>query len=164
MAGWAGGCCRPLLRRHRRLPGIANLEASVIPHPASTPAFPCRYNYLNLDDAWSAKKRVGGLLVAHPRRFPAGIKALGDYIHSKGLKFGIYGDAGVNTCAHYPGGCSPVGACSVVHVALAAAAAAPALPEPPSQRTPPPSPPGCRLPRVRDCGCPDLGRLGGGLS
>ncbi|KAL4458745.1 hypothetical protein ABPG75_013610 [Micractinium tetrahymenae] len=61
------------------------------------------YTYLNLDDAWSEKQRVGGKLVANKERFPSGIKALADYVHSKGLKFGIYGDAGTMTCALYPG-------------------------------------------------------------
>lgn len=62
------------------------------------------YVYLNLDDAWSEKERSPeGLLVANKKRFPSGMKALGAYIHSKGLKFGIYGDAGTMTCARYPG-------------------------------------------------------------
>ena len=66
---------------------------------------PRRYNYVNLDDAWSAPARQGGRLVADPQRFPSGIRALSDYVHARGLKFGIYGDAGALTCAGYPGGC-----------------------------------------------------------
>ena len=62
-----------------------------------------RYNYLVLDDGWSAPERVDGRLVPDPKRFPSGMKALGEYIHSKGLKFGIYGDAGHMTCAKLPG-------------------------------------------------------------
>ncbi|HEX3020463.1 MAG TPA: alpha-galactosidase [Chitinispirillaceae bacterium] len=55
--------------------------------------------YLNLDDNWMAKSRDGnGNLRADPERFPSGMKALGDYIHSKELKFGIYGDRGTETC------------------------------------------------------------------
>ncbi|KAI7846119.1 hypothetical protein COHA_000380 [Chlorella ohadii] len=61
------------------------------------------YNYVNLDDAWSAPARQGGRLVADPQRFPSGIRALSDYVHARGLKFGIYGDAGALTCAGYPG-------------------------------------------------------------
>lgn len=60
------------------------------------------YIYLNLDDNWMAKTRdANGDLQADPTRFPSGMKALGDYIHSKGLKFGIYGDRGLRTCHHY---------------------------------------------------------------
>lgn len=61
------------------------------------------YTYLNLDDCWAAKERVDGKLVGDPIKFPEGMKALGDYIHSKGLKFGIYSDGGALTCAGYPG-------------------------------------------------------------
>ena len=60
------------------------------------------YIYLNLDDNWMAKTRdASGNLQADPVRFPSGMKALGDYIHGKGLKFGIYGDRGLRTCHHY---------------------------------------------------------------
>lgn len=60
------------------------------------------YIYLNLDDNWMAKTRnANGDLQADPTRFPSGMKALGDYIHNKGLKFGIYGDRGLRTCHHY---------------------------------------------------------------
>ncbi len=66
------------------------------------------YIYLNLDDNWMATSRdANGKLRADPVRFPSGMKALGDYIHSKGLKFGIYGDRGLRTCHHYYAG--PVG-------------------------------------------------------
>ena len=44
-----------------------------------------------------------GLLQPDAARFPSGIKALADYVHSKGLKFGIYEDYGNFTCAGYPG-------------------------------------------------------------
>jgi alpha-galactosidase len=60
------------------------------------------YIYLNLDDNWMAKTRDGnGDLRADPDRFPSGMKALGDYIHEKGMKFGVYGDRGLRTCHHY---------------------------------------------------------------
>ncbi len=62
------------------------------------------YSYLVLDDGWMAKKRDGdGNLVADPNKFPSGMKAIGDYIHSKGLKFGIYEDRGHLTCQQLPG-------------------------------------------------------------
>ncbi|KAF7242961.1 Alpha-N-acetylgalactosaminidase [Varanus komodoensis] len=62
------------------------------------------YVYVNLDDCWAAEKRdVQGRLQAHAERFPSGIKALADYVHSKGLKFGIYSNLGNATCAGYPG-------------------------------------------------------------
>lgn len=62
------------------------------------------YNYIVLDDGWLAMERdKNGNLLAHPDKFPSGMKALGDYIHAKGLKFGIYNCAGNKTCAGYPG-------------------------------------------------------------
>ena len=47
------------------------------------------YEYVIIDDCWSLKERVDGKLVADPELFPHGMKALADYIHGKGLKFGI---------------------------------------------------------------------------
>lgn len=63
------------------------------------------YVYIVLDDTWSAMERdAQGNLVAHPEKFPSGMKALGDYLHERGFKFGIYNCAGTKTCAGYPGG------------------------------------------------------------
>jgi alpha-galactosidase len=63
------------------------------------------YEYIVLDDAWLDKKRdADGNLQGDPKRFPSGMKALGDYLHDKGFKFGIYNCAGTETCAGYPGG------------------------------------------------------------
>lgn len=63
------------------------------------------YTYLVLDDGWMAMERdsVSGNLVPDPKKFPNGIKVLIDYVHSKGLKFGLYNCAGTKTCAGYPG-------------------------------------------------------------
>lgn len=62
------------------------------------------YEYIVIDDCWSLKERdKDGNLVADPEKFPSGIKALADYIHAKGLKFGIYSCTGTHTCAGYPG-------------------------------------------------------------
>ncbi|XP_049835840.1 alpha-N-acetylgalactosaminidase-like [Schistocerca gregaria] len=62
------------------------------------------YEYVIIDDCWLASSRdANGRLQPDPDRFPSGIKALADYVHSKGLKFGIYEDYGTNTCAGYPG-------------------------------------------------------------
>ena len=62
------------------------------------------YEYIVIDDCWSLKERDrDGNLVADPAKFPSGMKALADYIHSKGLKFGMYSCAGTHTCAGYPG-------------------------------------------------------------
>lgn len=61
------------------------------------------YEYLVIDDCWSLKQRdKNGLLVADPEKFPNGMKAVADYVHSKGLKFGMYSCAGARTCAGYP--------------------------------------------------------------
>nr|WP_235213173.1 NPCBM/NEW2 domain-containing protein [Amycolatopsis sp. MJM2582] len=64
------------------------------------------YEYVNVDDCWAEPLRdADGKLEAHRTRFPSGIKALADYVHSKGLKFGIYTSAGTVTCAKtMPGG------------------------------------------------------------
>lgn len=65
------------------------------------------YQYVNLDDCWALPTRDGnGKLVPDPQRFPHGIKAVADYVHAKGLKFGIYTSAGIKTCnpAGFPGG------------------------------------------------------------
>jgi alpha-galactosidase len=63
------------------------------------------YTYLVLDDGWMAKERdsVTGNLIPDPKKFPGGMKVLVDYVHSKGLKFGLYNCAGTKTCAGYPG-------------------------------------------------------------
>jgi alpha-galactosidase len=62
------------------------------------------YEYLIIDDCWSEKQRdAQGKLVPDPVKFPNGIKAVADYVHSKGLKLGIYSCCGVRTCAGYPG-------------------------------------------------------------
>ena len=62
------------------------------------------YTYLVLDDGWMAADRdADGKLVADPKKFPNGMKAIGDYIHSKGLKYGIYEDRGRMTCQQLPG-------------------------------------------------------------
>lgn len=62
------------------------------------------YNYLVLDDGWMAMERdAKGDLVADPVKFPSGIKKVIDYVHSKGLKFGLYNCAGTKTCAGFPG-------------------------------------------------------------
>ena len=61
------------------------------------------YQYVVIDDCWQIARDKDGNIVADPERFPSGIKALADYIHSLGLKFGIYSDAGSKTCAGRPG-------------------------------------------------------------
>ena len=60
------------------------------------------YEYVIIDDCWALKERVEGKLVADPALFPHGMKYLADYVHSKGLKFGMYSCAGFLTCAGYP--------------------------------------------------------------
>ena len=63
------------------------------------------YVYIVVDDCWEAKDRdAAGNIVADPQKFPSGMKALGDYLHSKGFKFGIHNCAGTRTCADFPGG------------------------------------------------------------
>ena len=61
------------------------------------------YVYLVIDDCWQIDRDAEGNIVPDPKRFPSGMKALADYIHSKGLKFGLYSDAGTLTCQKRPG-------------------------------------------------------------
>ncbi|WP_332824696.1 glycoside hydrolase family 27 protein, partial [Ramlibacter sp.] len=61
------------------------------------------YQYIVIDDCWQKSRDADGNIVADPERFPSGIKALADYVHSRGLKFGLYSDAGALTCGGRPG-------------------------------------------------------------
>ncbi len=61
------------------------------------------YNYIVIDDCWHGERDSLGFIQSDPVHFPSGIKALADYVHSKGLKFGIYSCAGNKTCAGRPG-------------------------------------------------------------
>jgi len=61
------------------------------------------YQYVVIDDCWQVSRDRDGNIVPDASRFPSGMKALGDYVHGKGLKFGIYSDAGMKTCAGRPG-------------------------------------------------------------
>src|SRR3989440_17530 len=63
------------------------------------------YQYVNIDDCWMTTERdpATGRLVPDPVKFPGGIKGTADYVHGRGLKLGIYEDAGTMTCAKFPG-------------------------------------------------------------
>ncbi|GAA4756165.1 hypothetical protein GCM10023264_24560 [Sphingomonas daechungensis] len=61
------------------------------------------YEYVVIDDCWHGARDADGFITADAQKFPSGIKALADYVHSKGLKFGIYSDAGRLTCGGRPG-------------------------------------------------------------
>jgi alpha-galactosidase len=61
------------------------------------------YHYLVIDDCWQIERDANGNIIPDPKRFPSGMKALADYVHSKGLKFGLYSDAGTLTCQKRPG-------------------------------------------------------------
>ena len=62
------------------------------------------YQYVVIDDCWQVSRDRQGNIVPDPKRFPSGMQALADYVHSKGLKFGLYSDAGTGTCQNRPGG------------------------------------------------------------
>jgi len=57
------------------------------------------YEYVNLDDCWASRRTAQGEITADANRFPSGMKSVADYIHSKGLKYGLYTDAGLYTCS-----------------------------------------------------------------
>ena len=61
------------------------------------------YRYINIDDCWQGPRDSGGVIHEDPVKFPSGIKALATYVHSKGLKLGIYSDVGPETCGGRPG-------------------------------------------------------------
>jgi alpha-galactosidase len=61
------------------------------------------YEYINLDDCWAVTRNETGYIVEDPMAFPSGMAALVDYVHDLELKFGLYSDAGVRTCAIRPG-------------------------------------------------------------
>lgn len=61
------------------------------------------YQYINIDDCWQGIRDSCGRITANPVRFPRGMKPVADYLHEKGLKFGIYSTPGPVTCAGYPG-------------------------------------------------------------
>ncbi len=62
------------------------------------------YQYVVIDDCWQVGRDKDGNIIPDPQRFAGGMKALADYVHAKGLKFGIYSDAGTGTCQNRPGG------------------------------------------------------------
>jgi len=56
---------------------------------------------VNVDDCWmTSTRKENGHIEVDPAAFPSGMKALSDYIHSKGLKFGLYSSAGTHSCEH----------------------------------------------------------------
>jgi alpha-galactosidase len=61
------------------------------------------YEYVVIDDCWQVDRGEDGRIVPDPERFPSGMKALGDYVHGHGLKFGLYTDVGPMTCQGRPG-------------------------------------------------------------
>jgi alpha-galactosidase len=61
------------------------------------------YQYVVIDDCWQSSRDAKGNIVADPQRFSGGMQALADYVHERGLKFGLYSDAGTKTCAGRPG-------------------------------------------------------------
>ena len=67
----------------------------------STGMIAAGYKYLIIDDGWQGGRDKKNNIIADPVKFPSGIKALADYVHSKGLKLGIYSDAASLTCAGY---------------------------------------------------------------
>jgi alpha-galactosidase len=61
------------------------------------------YVYVNIDDCWHGERDAKGFIHPNAEHFPSGMKALSDYVHSKGLKLGLYSDAGWKTCGGRPG-------------------------------------------------------------
>ncbi len=62
------------------------------------------YQYVVIDDCWQVDRDAQGNIIVDAKHFPSGMKVVADYVHAKGLKFGIYSDAGTGTCQNRPGG------------------------------------------------------------
>ena len=87
------------VRCHDLTEGVVKAAADTI---ASNGMRESGYEYVVVDDCYQGGRDPHtGRLIAHPERFPGGMRELGDYIHSKGLKFGIYGVPGSQTCANF---------------------------------------------------------------
>ena len=69
----------------------------------NTGLYDAGYRYVNMDDCWHGQRDADGFIQPDPERFPSGIRALADYVHSLGLYLGIYSDAGSETCGGKPG-------------------------------------------------------------
>jgi hypothetical protein len=83
-----------------------NLYMAMTDHIASDGYLEAGYNQVSIDDCWEQKvpmRDAQGKLAPNSTRFPSGMKALGDYMHKKGVNFGIYSDEGTKTCGGYPG-------------------------------------------------------------
>ena len=86
-----------------------NISESIIKGQAaamvSKGLFDVGYDHINIDDGYfGGRDAATGKLKIHPTRFPNGLQPVVDFIHSKGLKAGIYSDGGYNTCGSYHGG------------------------------------------------------------
>ena len=70
---------------------------------STSPLRKAGYEYVNVDDCWAVNRTSDGKIVVDSKTFPNGMGHLADFAHSKGLKFGLYSDAGHKTCAGRPG-------------------------------------------------------------
>lgn len=70
---------------------------------ANSPLKAAGYQFVNMDDCWAWARNSSGFISPEPATFPSGIEELANYVHSLGLKFGLYSDAGTSTCAGRPG-------------------------------------------------------------
>ena len=97
--GWNSWCTDSLCNAFGRDPCTEHMVATVADAIVSQGMDVLGYNYVTLDDCWSAKTRTAtGELQADPEAFPRGIKHVADYVHSRGLYFGLYTSAGNKTC------------------------------------------------------------------
>lgn len=70
---------------------------------SASPLVKVGYEYVNVDDCWAINRSSDGVIQVDSKAFPSGMAALASHAHSKGLKFGLYSDAGFMTCAKRPG-------------------------------------------------------------
>jgi alpha-galactosidase len=100
---WAHYGCKPN-NPYQGQTGInENLFKTVADNLVSSGLAAKGYKTITVDDCWMNGRDANGVLKADPTTFPGGMKALGDYFHQRGLKYGIYQDAGTYTCTGQTG-------------------------------------------------------------
>ena len=97
--GWNSWCTDSLCNAFGRDPCSEAMVQSVADAMVSENMSALGYKYVTLDDCWSAKTRAAdGQLQPDARAFPNGMKAVADYVHARGLRFGLYTCGGTKTC------------------------------------------------------------------
>jgi hypothetical protein len=87
--GWMLGCSDARMLGYRML-NDGCVDIGCLCRKLANSTTRTRFRYVNIDDCWQVQRNVNGSINSDPSRFPGGMKSLADYIHSRGLKFGVY--------------------------------------------------------------------------